>query len=200
MTQARFISIEGGEGAGKSTSIAFIQNHLQARGIELVVTREPGGTPLAEDIRSLLLEHHDEAVDPYTELLMMFASRRQHVKQVIEPNLQAGKWGPNGISLFAGDARPRTCQSCFGSVARRRTPRSTSMMRAGIWVARRVLQHGTFWLGRKVFMPRTRTRWHMIGARRQSTMSSPAIQLQRWPVKLVPVNVSHRSTQCPRSI
>jgi dTMP kinase len=87
-----FISIEGGEGAGKSTSIEYIRQKLDACGIECVVTREPGGTPMAEDIRQLLLQHRDETVDPYTELLLMFASRRQHVENVIRPALASGKW------------------------------------------------------------------------------------------------------------
>jgi len=89
---ASFISIEGGEGAGKSTSIKYIKSKLESCGIECIVTREPGGTPMAEDIRLLLLEHRDEVVDPYTELLLMFASRRQHVQNVIRPALDAGKW------------------------------------------------------------------------------------------------------------
>ena len=87
-----FISIEGGEGAGKSTSIEYIKQKLEACGIECLVTREPGGTPMAEDIRQLLLQHRDEVVDPYTELLLMFASRRQHVQNVIRPALASGKW------------------------------------------------------------------------------------------------------------
>ena len=87
-----FISIEGGEGAGKSTSIDYIKQKLEAFGIKCLVTREPGGTPMAEDIRQLLLQHRDETVDPYTELLLMFASRRQLVENVIRPALTAGKW------------------------------------------------------------------------------------------------------------
>ena len=89
---ASFISIEGGEGAGKSTSIEYIKEKLETYGIECLVTREPGGTPMSEDIRQLLLQHRDEVVDPYTELLLMFASRRQHVQNVIRPALAAGKW------------------------------------------------------------------------------------------------------------
>jgi dTMP kinase len=92
VSAGRFISIEGGEGVGKSTSVAYIQEYLQTSGIELVSTREPGGTKLAEDLRSLLLNHHDERVDPFTELLMMFAARRQHITEVIQPALAAGKW------------------------------------------------------------------------------------------------------------
>jgi dTMP kinase len=91
-SSARFISIEGGEGAGKSTSINYLKQRLLNAGIECVHTREPGGTPMAEDIRALLLAHRDESVDPYTELLLMFAARRQHVQNVIRPALAAGKW------------------------------------------------------------------------------------------------------------
>ena len=92
MNKGRFISIEGGEGAGKSTSVAFIEEFLQGQGIDLVSTREPGGTHLSEQLRQLLLSHHDENIDPYAELLMIFAARRQHVAQVIQPALAAGKW------------------------------------------------------------------------------------------------------------
>ena len=92
MNKGRFISIEGGEGAGKSTSVAFMQEFLQSQGVELVSTREPGGTQLSEQLRELLLNHHDENIDPYAELLMIFAARRQHVAQVIQPALAAGKW------------------------------------------------------------------------------------------------------------
>jgi dTMP kinase len=92
VNKGRFISIEGGEGAGKSTSVAFMQEFLQSQGIELVTTREPGGTKLSEQLRELLLNHHDENIDPYAELLMIFAARRQHVAQVIQPALAAGKW------------------------------------------------------------------------------------------------------------
>ena len=92
MSAGRFISSEGGEGVGKSTSVAYIEEYLQASGVELISTREPGGTKLAEDLRSLLLNHHAERVDPFTELLMMFAARRQHITEVIQPALAAGKW------------------------------------------------------------------------------------------------------------
>lgn len=100
MNKGRFISIEGGEGAGKSTSVAFIQAFLQSQGIELVTTREPGGTQLSEQLRELLLNHHDENIDPYAELLMIFAARRQHVAQVIQPALAAGKWVLCDLSLI----------------------------------------------------------------------------------------------------
>jgi dTMP kinase len=89
---ARFITIEGGEGVGKSTNIQFITARLQQAGIDFVLTREPGGTPLAEKVRELLLNEHDEAMAEMTELLLIFAARAQHLQQVIEPALKAGKW------------------------------------------------------------------------------------------------------------
>ncbi|MFN4289456.1 MAG: dTMP kinase [Permianibacter sp.] len=86
-----FISLEGIEGVGKSTNLAFIRDWLQQHGHEVVQTREPGGTPLAEQIRELLLAPREEAVDSDTELLLMFAARAQHVAGVIKPALAAGK-------------------------------------------------------------------------------------------------------------
>jgi len=89
---ARFITIEGVEGVGKSTNIRFITNLLQEAGIEHVVTREPGGTAIAELIRQLLLAHHAENICEMTELLLVFAARAQHIEHVIKPALAAGKW------------------------------------------------------------------------------------------------------------
>ena len=86
----RLVSLEGGEGAGKSSALAAIRDLLQARGHEVVLTREPGGTPLAERIRELLLSPQEEALAPQTELLLMFAARAQHVREVIRPALQRG--------------------------------------------------------------------------------------------------------------
>ncbi|MBK8103844.1 MAG: dTMP kinase [Cellvibrionales bacterium] len=88
----KFITIEGGEGVGKSTNIACVESFLQAQAISYVKTREPGGTPLAEEIRSLLLAPRDEKVCEKTELLLMFAARAQHLQQVILPALQRGEW------------------------------------------------------------------------------------------------------------
>lgn len=90
--EARFISIEGGEGAGKSTAIKTIQNYLQQHGIAHIITREPGGTPLAEKIRSLLLDKSDEVLLPESELLLFFAGRYQHIQHVIKPALEKGLW------------------------------------------------------------------------------------------------------------
>ena len=90
--KGRFITVEGGEGAGKSSNIAFIRAFLESRGIGVVITREPGGTPLGEDIRELLLDHRHNAMGDDTELLLMFAARAQHIGQVISPALAAGHW------------------------------------------------------------------------------------------------------------
>lgn len=90
LSQPRFISLEGGEGAGKTSAITAVRELLAARGHEVVLTREPGGTPLAERIRELLLNPRDEVLEPETELLLMFAARAQHVRQIIRPALQRG--------------------------------------------------------------------------------------------------------------
>ena len=92
MARGRFISVEGGEGAGKSTNIEGVRARLQAAGLRVVVTREPGGTPLAEEIRKLLLAPREEAVCDDTELLLVFAARMQHVERVIKPALARGDW------------------------------------------------------------------------------------------------------------
>ncbi|WP_334153832.1 dTMP kinase [Tepidimonas sp.] len=86
-TAGRFISFEGIDGAGKSTHIAALADRFRAAGQSVLVTREPGGTPLAEKLRECLL--HD-AMDPLTEALLMFAARRDHLQQVIEPALLRG--------------------------------------------------------------------------------------------------------------
>ncbi len=88
----KFISIEGIEGAGKSTQMAFIQRYLTEKGKRLVVTREPGGTELGEQIRALLLTPTTKAMAVDTELLLMFAARAEHVEQVINPALERGDW------------------------------------------------------------------------------------------------------------
>lgn len=87
-----FISIEGNEGVGKTTAVQFVKQFLQAKTQDFIVTREPGGTPVAEKIRAVLLDKHDEPVAKDTELLLMFASRAQHVEQVIKPALTEKKW------------------------------------------------------------------------------------------------------------
>ncbi len=90
--RGRFITFEGAEGVGKSTQIAHAAAHLRARGLEPVVTREPGGTPLAERLRRLVLEPQDGPVDAATELLLIFAARANHVATVIRPALRRGRF------------------------------------------------------------------------------------------------------------
>jgi dTMP kinase len=88
----KFITLEGGEGAGKSTVLNSVRELLAARGIDLVVTREPGGTPAGEAIRAVLLDPKLRGLCAESELLLMFASRAQLVREVIQPALAAGKW------------------------------------------------------------------------------------------------------------
>ncbi len=92
MKRGLFITVEGGEGVGKSSNIKFIQSLIEARGLECIVTREPGGTPMAEEIREVLLKKRNEPVCIETELLLMFAARAQHLQQLIQPALARGAW------------------------------------------------------------------------------------------------------------
>jgi len=92
LTQGKFITLEGGEGAGKSSNIPFIETYLRERGIHLLMTREPGGTSLSERIRDILLDKNEQHMTSDTELLLMFAARAQHLEQVILPALANGQW------------------------------------------------------------------------------------------------------------
>lgn len=92
METGKFITFEGIEGVGKSTNIDFVANALERRGLPVLTTREPGGTPTADRIRALLVEHGDEPMPDIAELLLMFASRALHVNNVIQPALAAGTW------------------------------------------------------------------------------------------------------------
>ena len=90
--KAKFITLEGGEGVGKTTNILFIKDFLEKNRQPVIITREPGGTEIAEKIRNLLLENHDEPFSEVTELLLIFAARAQHLKNVIQPALKQGNW------------------------------------------------------------------------------------------------------------
>jgi len=92
MSKAKFITLEGGEGVGKTTNLSFIAEYLRKKNISVVVTREPGGTALAEKLRQILLDKDSEAIASQTELLLMFAARAQHIKHVIAPALAQGHW------------------------------------------------------------------------------------------------------------
>lgn len=87
----KFITLEGIEGMGKTSNLEYIRSLLEETGEECVVTREPGGTPLGEALRTLLLDHTNDDMNPDAELLMMFAARAEHLKKVILPALHAGK-------------------------------------------------------------------------------------------------------------
>ncbi|GAI78473.1 unnamed protein product, partial [marine sediment metagenome] len=90
--QGRLITLEGVEGVGKTSALREIAAFLEQHAVDFIVTREPGGTPMAEAIRNTLLAAQEEKVDPYTELLLMFAARRQHIQTVIAPALAQGQW------------------------------------------------------------------------------------------------------------
>jgi dTMP kinase len=92
MSHPRFITLEGGEGAGKSTCLTFIREYFAARHLSLLFTREPGGTPLAEEIRAMLLQKREEVVAADAELLLIFAARAQHLAATIKPALARGDW------------------------------------------------------------------------------------------------------------
>lgn len=92
MNRGRFITIEGVEGVGKSTNIEFIKQYLSNLNIDYLVTREPGGTLLAENIRDLLLSIGDDSPVELCELLLIFSARAQHIEKVIEPALKGGTW------------------------------------------------------------------------------------------------------------
>ena len=92
MTRGRFITVEGVEGVGKSTQLARLEKHLRAKAIDLIMTREPGGSPLAEQVRSLLLTPRADAMTPDAELLLVFAARADHLACQIVPALDRGQW------------------------------------------------------------------------------------------------------------
>jgi dTMP kinase len=91
-TRGRLVTLEGIEGVGKSTHLNFIADQLRTRGIRVLVTREPGGTGVADEIRRLLLRPRKHNIVPMTELLLMFAARASHVNQVIQPAMDSGCW------------------------------------------------------------------------------------------------------------
>lgn len=92
MNRGKFITLEGSEGAGKSTSLVYIQTLLADAGIAAISTREPGGTDIGEQVRDLLLQGRGHGMGSDTELLLMFAARAEHLEKVIRPALAAGRW------------------------------------------------------------------------------------------------------------
>jgi len=92
MSRGKFITIEGVEGVGKTTNIAYIENYFKQTDLTIMLTREPGGTPLSEKIRELLLDARQTSMSDDTELLLMFAARAQHLEEKIIPALERGEW------------------------------------------------------------------------------------------------------------
>jgi dTMP kinase len=92
MASGCFVTVEGGEGAGKTTQLAFMRAYLEQAGYRVMLTREPGGTPLGEEIRALLLGHRHDGMALATETLLMFAARAEHLERVIRPALATGHW------------------------------------------------------------------------------------------------------------
>ncbi len=92
MGLGKFITLEGGEGVGKSSNVDYIKEYLTRRGCAVITTREPGGTELGERIRALLLDVNQESITEEVELLLIFAARAQHLKQLIRPAINSGKW------------------------------------------------------------------------------------------------------------
>ena len=92
MNRGRFITIEGVEGVGKSTNLTVLETLIKEQGFDVLVTREPGGTATGERVRAILLDKEEQKMTAMTELLLMFAARRQHVEQVIGPALASGVW------------------------------------------------------------------------------------------------------------
>ncbi len=115
--RGRFITLEGGEGAGKSTQLRLLAAHLSECGIPVLVTREPGGSPGAEKIRGLLLD--GQGFDPVAEAMLMFAARREHIVATIRPALEAGMWVIS--DRFADSTRAYQChgQGVPGEVYRK---------------------------------------------------------------------------------
>ncbi|OGI56560.1 MAG: dTMP kinase [Candidatus Muproteobacteria bacterium RBG_19FT_COMBO_61_10] len=92
MNRGKFITLEGSEGAGKSTSLAYIQSYLAGQGVAVIGTREPGGTDIGEQLRNILLQGRGQGMASDTELLLMFAARAEHLDKLIRPALAAGQW------------------------------------------------------------------------------------------------------------
>jgi dTMP kinase len=110
--KARFITLEGGEGTGKSTQIRFLMQRLEAHGVTAKRTREPGGSDGAERIRSLILESGQKRFDALTETLLFFAARNDHLEHIIRPSLEAGTWIV--CDRFADSTR--VYQGCMGTI------------------------------------------------------------------------------------
>ncbi len=140
-----FITLEGGEGVGKSTNLAFVAEYLSARGVDVLSTREPGGTPLGEKIRSWILEGEHGPLSAEVEALLMFAARARHLEAVIRPALTEGQWVvcdrfTDATFAYQGSGRgaePRLLESLEAGVQREIDPDLTLLLDAPLDVGRR---------------------------------------------------------------
>lgn len=164
-----FITLEGIEGVGKTSSLALIERELVARGIRPLLTREPGGTLFGERLRELLLNGaHDESIAPEAEALLMFAARAQHLAQVIEPALERGEWVicdrfTDATFAYQGGGRgvSRDLLECLrAGVQRGREPDITLLLDAPVEVGRARIaarEHDHFEREQLAFFERTRS-------------------------------------------
>tara|TARA_B100000686_G_scaffold321609_1_gene374488 strand:- start:720 stop:1412 length:693 start_codon:yes stop_codon:yes gene_type:complete len=136
MTRGRFITLEGGEGTGKTTQIQNLHRYLTGKGIDCIVTREPGGTPEAEKIRDLLVQREGGDWDPMSEALLLFAARREHLAKKIWPALEKGKWVisdrfVDSSRVYQGDALglgSHTIEALYFMIAEEFSPDLTFIM------------------------------------------------------------------------
>lgn len=147
-----FITIEGIEGVGKSTSMGAIRGQLERRGLTVVATREPGGTPFGESVRELILHgRHERGLAPETEALLMFAARAEHLKDVIRPALEHGHWVicdrfTDATLAYQGAGRgvdPALLAALRGGVQRGLEPDLTLWLDAPVEVGRQRIGHRT---------------------------------------------------------
>lgn len=140
-----FITLEGGEGVGKSTNLTFVADYLRARGSDVLTTREPGGTPLGEKIRTWILEGEHGSLSAEVEALLMFAARARHLEAVIRPALTAGTWVvcdrfTDATFAYQGSGRgaqPQLLEALEAGVQRGLEPDLTLLLDAPLEVGRR---------------------------------------------------------------
>jgi dTMP kinase len=144
-SRGAFVTLEGGEGVGKSTNLAFAADYLRARGVDVVTTREPGGTPLGETVRDWILHGEHGELSAEVEALLMFAARARHLDIVIKPALSAGKWVAcdrftDATFAYQGSGRgaePQLLEALEAGVQRGLQPDLTLLLDAPLEVGRR---------------------------------------------------------------
>jgi dTMP kinase len=147
-SRGAFVTLEGGEGVGKSTNLAFAAEYLRGRGADVLTTREPGGTPLGETIRSWILDGEHGSLSAEVEALLMFAARARHLEAVIRPALSAGKWVvcdrfTDATFAYQGSGRgaqPQLLEALESGVQRGLQPDLTLLLDAPLEVGRRRIE------------------------------------------------------------